>query len=61
MLMNSVKSDKLRAKELTSEVVHEHGITAELLGKLAEAKDILRRRRIEGAPAGKPAANAAKR
>ena len=32
--MNSVKSDKLRDKELTSEVVHEHGITAELLGKL---------------------------
>ena len=31
---NSVKSDKLRDKELTSEVVHEHGITAELLGKL---------------------------
>ncbi len=34
LLMNSVKSDKLRDKELTSEVVHEHGITAELLGKL---------------------------
>ena len=34
LLMNSVKGDKLRDKELTSEVVHEHGITAELLGKL---------------------------
>lgn len=34
LLMNSVKSDKLRDKELTSEVVSEHGITAELLGKL---------------------------
>ena len=35
----------------------------ELLGKLAEAKDILRRRRIEDAATGanKPAANAAKR
>jgi NADH-quinone oxidoreductase subunit G len=34
LLMNSVQSDKLRDKELTSEVVSEHGITAELLGKL---------------------------
>ncbi len=34
LLMNSVKSDKLRDKELTSEVVSEHSITAELLGKL---------------------------
>jgi NADH-quinone oxidoreductase subunit G len=34
LLMNSVKSDKLRERELTSEVVNEHGITAELLGKL---------------------------
>ncbi len=34
LLMNSVKSDKLRDKELTSEVVSEHGITAELLSKL---------------------------
>jgi NADH-quinone oxidoreductase subunit G len=34
LLMNSVTSDKLRDKELTSEVVNEHGITAELLGKL---------------------------
>lgn len=34
LLMNSVKSDKLRDKELTSEVVSEHGITAELLRKL---------------------------
>ena len=34
LLMNSVTSDKLRDKELTSEVVQEHGITAELLGKL---------------------------
>jgi NADH-quinone oxidoreductase subunit G len=34
LLMNSVKSDKLRDKELTSEVISEHGITAEFLGKL---------------------------
>ncbi|HMP81088.1 MAG TPA: molybdopterin-dependent oxidoreductase [Verrucomicrobiota bacterium] len=34
LLMNSVQSDKLREKELTSEVISEHGITAELLGKL---------------------------
>jgi len=34
LLLNSVKSDELRARELTSEVVQEHGITAELLGKL---------------------------
>jgi len=34
LLMNSVKGEKSREKELTSEVVHEHGITAELLGKL---------------------------
>ena len=33
LLMNSVNG-KSCAKELTSEVVHEHGITAELLGKL---------------------------
>jgi len=34
LLMNSVKSDKLRERELTSEVVNEHGLTKELLGKL---------------------------
>lgn len=32
--MHSVGSDQLGAKELTSEVVQEHGLTAELLGKL---------------------------
>lgn len=34
LLRNAVKSDKLREQELTSEVVQEHGITAELLGQL---------------------------
>ena len=34
LLKNAVNSKALREKELTSEVVSEHGITAELLGKL---------------------------
>jgi NADH-quinone oxidoreductase subunit G len=34
LLLNSVNSSKLRDKELTSEVVTEHGVTAALLGKL---------------------------
>jgi len=34
LLMNSLNSLKLREKEITSEVVSEHGITEELLGKL---------------------------
>jgi NADH-quinone oxidoreductase subunit G len=34
LLMNSVNGKTLREKELTSEVITEHGITAELLGKL---------------------------
>ena len=34
LLMQAVEREQLGAKELTSEVVQEHGITAELLGKL---------------------------
>jgi len=34
LLINAVKSEQLREQELTSEVVREHGITTELLGKL---------------------------